>query len=107
METKEQKTTPAAQQFLPAPLLRYCTENAWLDIVDGKLPKACWAQGQRVPRCCGRSRTVCRQSVIIFVDEIKWVNVGRLGEIIDSLKSVGVKMRLWQARYPSLFYRTG
>lgn len=40
------------------------------------------------------------------VDEIKWINVGKLGSIIDSLKSAGVKKAVMAGKVPkSLLYK--
>ena len=42
-----------------------------------------------------------------YVDEIKWVNVGRLGEIISSLKEAGVENAVMAGKVPkSLLYKS-
>ncbi|MEW6001059.1 MAG: UDP-2,3-diacylglucosamine diphosphatase LpxI [Nitrospirota bacterium] len=47
------------------------------------------------------------RSLSSHVDEIKWINVGRLGEILDSLKRYGVKEVVMAGKVPkSLLYRS-
>lgn len=74
----------------------------------GELPKAiaagARAKGFRVVAIA--LEPFADRSLSSFVDEIKWVNVGRLGEIIDSLKSVGVKDAVMAGKIPkSLLYK--
>lgn len=74
----------------------------------GELPKAiasgAKAKGFRVVAVA--LEPFADRSLSSFVDEIKWVNVGRLGEIIDSLKSIGVKDAVMAGKIPkSLLYK--
>lgn len=46
------------------------------------------------------------KSLSSYVDEIRWVNVGKLGKIIDALKRAGVKKAVMAGKVPkSLLYR--
>lgn len=46
------------------------------------------------------------KSLSDFVDDIKWVNVGKLGEIIESLKKSGIKEAVMAGKVPkSLLYK--
>ncbi len=46
-------------------------------------------------------------SLSSYVDEIKWINVGKLGEVIDSLKKSGIKEAVMAGKVPkSLLYKS-
>ncbi|MEW6416913.1 MAG: UDP-2,3-diacylglucosamine diphosphatase LpxI [Nitrospirota bacterium] len=47
------------------------------------------------------------RSLSSYVDEIKWVNVGKFGKIIDSLKKYGIKKAVMVGKVPkSLLYKS-
>jgi DUF1009 family protein len=47
------------------------------------------------------------KSLSSYVDEIKWVNVGKFGKIIDSLKKYGIKKAVMAGKVPkSLLYKS-
>lgn len=75
----------------------------------GELPKAiaseARAQGYKVVAVALEPLT--EKSLVSYVDEIKWVNVGRLGEIIDSLKEYGIKEAVMAGKAPkTMLYKS-
>lgn len=75
----------------------------------GELPKiiAKGAQLQGYKVIAIALEDLADRGLSLYVDEIKWVNVGRFGEIIDSLKRYEVKEAVMAGKVPkSLLYKS-
>lgn len=75
----------------------------------GELPKAiaieARAKGYRVVAIA--LEPLADSSLSRYVDEIEWINVGKLGEIMDFLKKFGVKEAVMAGKVPkSLLYKS-
>jgi DUF1009 family protein len=75
----------------------------------GELPKAiaseARAEGYKVVAVA--LEPLAEKSLVSYVDEIKWVNIGKLGEIIDSLKEYGIKEAVMAGKAPkTLLYKS-
>ncbi|MEW6674845.1 MAG: UDP-2,3-diacylglucosamine diphosphatase LpxI [Nitrospirota bacterium] len=75
----------------------------------GELPKviASEARAQGYTIVAIALDSLADRSLTSYVDEIKWVSVGRLGEMIDSLKEYDIKEAVMAGKVPkSLLYKS-
>jgi len=90
-------------------LLRYCAvKKLGLIAGIGELPKAVAseAKDKGFHVVAVALEHLADKTLASHVDEIKWVNVGKLGKIIESLKHSGVKKAVMAGKVPkSLLYK--
>ncbi len=90
-------------------LLRYCAvKTLGLIAGIGELPKAVAseAKDKGFHVVAVALEHLADKTLASHVDEIKWVNVGKLGKIIESLKRSGVKKAVMAGKVPkSLLYK--
>lgn len=75
----------------------------------GELPKAIAAEAKAKGRhvLAIALEPLADSMLASYVDEIKWINVGKLGEIIDTLKKAGIKEAVMAGKVPkALLYKS-